>query len=139
MAIQRLRGSKLVLKIDNVDYAAEISEWKFPKEETKDAGTKTFGDVMKGSVGKATLEVTIVQSTSAEALLMKVFDNPGKDNVPFVLAPHANDTPTVDEPHWIGTLAFPKLRPAIGIKAGDDDSTTEIEFTIRTREKKTQA
>ena len=49
MAIQRLRGSKLVLKIDNTDYAAEISEWKFPKEETKDAGTKTFGDVMRGS------------------------------------------------------------------------------------------
>ena len=92
MAIQRLRGSKLVLKIDNVDYAAEISEWKFPKEEMKDVETKTFGDIMKDSVGKATLEVTIVQSTSAEALLMKVFDNPGKGNVPFVLAPHANDT-----------------------------------------------
>ena len=39
MAIQRLRGSKLILKIGIVDYAAEISEWKFPKEETKHAGS----------------------------------------------------------------------------------------------------
>ena len=70
---------------------------------------------------------------------MKVFDNPAKDNVPFVLAPHGNDTPTVDEPHWVGTLAFPKLRPSLGIKAGDDDATTELKFTIRTREKKTAA
>ena len=43
MAFARLRGSNLTLKIDNVDYMAEISEWKFPEEETKDAGTKTFG------------------------------------------------------------------------------------------------
>jgi len=47
--------------------------------------------------------------------------------------------PPVDDPPGLGPLAFPKPRPAIGIKAGDDDSTTEIEFTIRNREKKTAA
>lgn len=124
--VARLNGYALSLKLDGTEYMAEISEWKKTDSE-KDSGTVTFDN--KGGVNE-TISVTIIQSLDAAALMMQVYNNPGKRDVPFTLAPAGNEDATQNQPHITGKLNFPKLRPEMGQKAGEKDGTTEISFEV---------
>ncbi|MCI7551647.1 MAG: hypothetical protein PUK40_02130 [Actinomycetaceae bacterium] len=134
MAFNRLTGHSLIIKLDGKEYAAEVASYELYDDE-KDAGTVTFGD--PGGGVQPMLKVSFVQSLSAQSLHQTVFDNPGKRDVPFVLAPSGNETPGADNPIFTGLLNFPVLRPTISSEAQAEDSTADIEFTISTLEKKT--
>lgn len=136
MAVKRLSGKTLSITVDAKEYSAEVSEYKY-KEEKKDAGTITFADAQAGNTGQGILEITIVQSLDAASFHQVLMDNPDKRDVPFRLAPGGNAEPSAALPHFVGTLDFPKFRPELGIKAGDDDSTVEVEFKVKAWEKKT--
>ncbi|MDY5127463.1 MULTISPECIES: hypothetical protein [unclassified Actinotignum] len=126
MAATRLSGSALYLTVEGVDYASEISSWEYSEDE-KESGTVTFGD-STSAAGK--LKVVFVQSIESASLHQVIMDHPGKRNVAFVLAPAGNKTPSAEQPHWTGKVAFPKTRPTMGLAAGDVDATSEVEFTV---------
>ncbi|MDD7465985.1 MAG: hypothetical protein PUK59_07135 [Actinomycetaceae bacterium] len=134
-AISRLNGAALSLTIDGEEHMAEVSSWELSEEE-KDQGTVTFGDA---SAAQPKLKVTIIQSLAADSLCQKVYDSPGKRNVPFKLAPTGDTTPTRDNPVFDGTLHFPNLRPTLGMEAKAEDGTTDLEFILATIDKKTSA
>ena len=131
--VSRLSGAALPLTIDGSEYKAEITSWELSEEE-KDSKIVTFGDA---SAAQAKLKVGFVQSLAAESLHQKVYDNPGKRDVPFKLAPSGNTTPAANNPVFEGTLHFPKLRPTISMEAKSDGGTADIEFTIAAMTKNT--
>lgn len=134
MASKRLNGSALSLTIDSKEHMADIASYTITDEE-RDEGTRTFGDGAGG--GQAKLTVETIQSLAAESLHQIVWDNPGRTDVAFKLAPAGNKSPSTAEPHFTGTLDFPALRPELGLEAGAKDGTTQIEFTIQTIKKVT--
>lgn len=138
MARTRLTGSQLSLELDNAEYNLDISEYEY-SEEDKDSGTITFADAAGGSTSSGKLKCVFIQSLDSDSLHQVLMDNPGKTEVPFTLAPFGNDTPTTSQPHFTGTLNFPRLRPSLGIKAGEADATSEVEFKVTSWKKVTAA
>ncbi|WP_455952504.1 hypothetical protein [Arcanobacterium haemolyticum] len=128
-ARNRLSGSTLSLKINEQEYNADIAEYKY-SEEDKDSGTLTFADAAGGATGTGKLTVELIQSLDSDSLHQQVMDNPGKKDVSFVLAPFGNSKASVTQPHFTGKLSFPRLRPELGIKAGESDATTSVEFKV---------
>lgn len=125
----RLTGSTLSLKINNKEYNADIAEYEY-SEEDKDSGTLTFADAAGGATGTGKLKVVFVQSLDADSLHQQIMDSPGQRDVKFILAPYGNAAASATQPHFTGTLDFPRLRPSLGIKAGDADNTSEVEFKV---------
>lgn len=122
----RLNGSTLSLEVDGKEYNTDVSEWELSEEE-KDGGTVTFADAANGTTGQLKLSVTAIQSLDVDSLHQVVMDNPGKRNVAFKLAPAGADKAS---PYFEGKLDFPKMRPNMGLAAGDNDATTEMEFNV---------
>lgn len=127
MSVTRLTGHSLSISLDSKEYSAEVASYELYDDE-KDSGTVTFGD--PGGGVQPMLKVSLIQSLSAQSLHQTIYDNPGKRDVPFVLAPSGNTTPSADNPIFKGSLHFPLLRPTISSEAQAEDSTVEIEFTI---------
>ena len=129
VARKRITGSTLSLKIGDVEYNADVSEYNI-SEDDKDSGTLTFADAAGGKSGALKLSVTFVQSLDAQSLHQQLMDNPGRADVSFVLAPYGNAKASAEAPHFTGKIRFPRNRPDLGIKAGDEDNTSEAEFSI---------
>lgn len=121
---ERIYGAALILKIDDIDYAAEI---KVAELEFEDADTDnlTFGDAMTiGDQGKLT--ITAMQSTDTASFWRMVWANALEKNVPFALAPHGNLTPSATQPHITGTVDI-GVRPKIG---GQADPKKPYDFEV---------
>jgi len=117
----RIKGKQLSLKIGTTDYFADATAVTLENDEA-DNDTVTFADAAAGGGRKYTLKITGIQSTDEDSLWSFVWDNAGTD-VAFTYAPHANATPSVDQPHFVGTVTVgPK--PSIGGEAGTDTTFT---------------
>ena len=126
-ASTRIYGAALILKIDGKDQAADITEWEL-EHESADKENLTFAEVATGGSDKGKLKVTGIQSTDENSLWRLIWNNAGRKDLPFVIAPHGNATPEAKKPHIAGTLDI-GLRPKSGGAADPKKSYTfEHEF-----------
>lgn len=102
--VNRIRGNKLSLKIGSpaVDYMTNATSVVLSNEEAN-AAVVTFEDAAGDGGRQYFLNITAVQSTDADSLWTFIWDNTGEE-VAFTYAPHANTTPTADEPHFSGIV-----------------------------------
>lgn len=124
----RIRGKALRLEIDGVDHWADVTSVVLDNEEA-DSDTVTFYDASQGGSRTYFLTINAIQSTDEASFWSSVWDNSGTD-VPFVFAPHGNETATAAQPHFIGTCTIgPK--PAVGGEAGAQNTYTfETRFDV---------
>ncbi len=128
MGSTRIRGNKkpqLTLGTPGLDHSADVISWSIENEEA-DSDVVTFEDAAEGGGRQFFLRGSAVQSTQSASFWRYVWENSGQDEVPYTIAPHGNAAPTVDEPHFVGTLSIgPK--PTIGAEA-DTSKTSASQF-----------
>lgn len=126
--VTRIKGNKLSLEIDGTDYWAEITAYSLVPEDADD-DVVTFKDAAEGADQVEKLNITAVQSTDTASFWRIVWDNVG-ETVPFKIAPHANEIPTENQPHFTGSVKIP-ARPTLGGEAGRTNTHTfEVEFEV---------
>ncbi|MCD5345052.1 hypothetical protein [Agromyces sp. S2-1-8] len=125
----RIKGTKLALTLGTpgVDYWGDITQYLLTNEEA-DSDVTTFEDAAGGGSRDYKLTGAGVQSTDSASFWRYVWDNTGEE-VPFTLAPHGNEVPSVAQPHFTGTVKIgPK--PDIGGEAGTSAFTFEFEWDV---------
>lgn len=125
----RIYGNTLLLKLGGTDYWSDVAEYSLePKSSDKD--TLTFADAAAGATSDWVLKGKAIQSTDPASLWSKVWDESGTV-VDFILAPHGNEAPTANQPHFTGKVKIgPK--PAIGTSAGEDKGATfDFEWEVK--------
>lgn len=128
----RLTGGKLSLLIGPTadERKCDITAYDINNEE-KDQDVTTFCDVEEGDDRDFFLTVTLTQSLQSTSFWRYLWENAGTEDVAFTVAPHGNETPTSDQPHFIGTLTIPTAVPNLGGEAGkDNDFTSEVTFEL---------
>lgn len=128
MGSTRIKGNALILEIDGTEYRGDLTEYHIKNEE-KDSDVTTFEDAAQGNTRKYILEAGFVQSTASQSLWRKLWDNAGRKNVPYKIAPHGNKVATADQPHFTGTLTLP-APGELGGEAGPGEFTTSAEFEL---------
>lgn len=131
---KRIRGNKRpVLRVGapGADRSADVTSWAIENEEA-DSDVVTFEDAAEGGGRAFFLRGSAIQSTETAAFWRYIWENSGEEGVPYTIAPHGNEVPTADEPHFVGTLAIgPK--PTIGGEASTDPKSAfvfDYEFPI---------
>jgi hypothetical protein len=121
----RIKGSALKLTIGTQDYWADITSAVLENEEAG-AGVTTFADAQAGGARQFYMTLSAIQSTAVSSFWSYVWANTGAV-VSYVYAPHGNETATVSEPHFVGTVKVP-AKPSIGGEAG-----TAVEYVFEVR------
>lgn len=121
MGSTRIKGAALKLTIGTTDYWADVTAVTLNNEEAA-AGVTTFEDASLGGARQFYLEGTAIQSTASASFWNYLWENTG-EIVAYVYAPHGNDIPTADQPHFEGTVKVP-AKPAIGGEAGVNNEFT---------------
>lgn len=117
----RIKGVALFLEIDGTRYDMDVTACSITNEKA-DSDVQTFEDAAAGGARKFLLNITGVQSVATGSLWQYLWQNTG-DEVPFAYAPHGNETPSVLQPHFEGTVKVgPK--PTIGGEAGTGNTFT---------------
>lgn len=111
----RIAGKKLALEFDGTDYWLNFSRAVLDNEENED-GSVTFGDYQEGGARQYFFDLEAVQSTAPESFWRMCWEQTGEE-VPFTFAPHGNQEPTAEQPHFVGTVTIGP-RPAVGGEAG---------------------
>lgn len=129
MGSTRIRGNRLALTFGSpgVDYWADHTAVTLENEE-KDTDVLTFEDASGSGDSDRQWFFTLeaVQSTATGSFWRYLWENTG-EVVAFTYAPHGNETPTADQPHFLGTCKIgPK--PSIG---GEASRTGEFTFETR--------
>jgi YD repeat-containing protein len=119
----RIKGVALALKLGSpaVDYWCDVTAATITNDEG-DTDVITFCDAAEGNDRQYFLNLTAIQSTDADGLWRYTWDHSG-EVVGFTYAPHGNETPTVSQPHFIGTVKIGP-RPTIGGEAGQSNTYT---------------
>lgn len=123
----RIKGNALKLTFGSPgeDYWADQTSVVLENEE-KGSGVTTFEDAAAGGSRQWFFTLSAIQSTQATSFWRYLWDNEGAE-VAFTYAPHGNETPSADQPHFVGMCKVgPK--PSVG---GDADR--EGEYTFETR------
>lgn len=122
----RIKGDKLALSIDGVDYWADCTS------VTISFSLGDAPEIGRMDVGGWRMDVGAVQSTdpgSLWSLLWSLWDESAGRDVDYTYAPHGNLEATTAQPHLVGTLWLPPFNPPpLGGDAGED---TEYSFTTR--------
>lgn len=122
----RIKGKALRLTLDGEDHWADLTACRIDNEEADD-DTVTFQDAaQEGGARQWFMEITAIQSTDPTSFWSLVWDSSGT-KVPYVYAPHGNETPSPTQPHFVGVLEIGPP-PAIGGEAG---RTTTYTFETR--------
>ncbi|XCB29639.1 hypothetical protein RQN30_10710 [Arcanobacterium hippocoleae] len=129
----RLKGTKLSLKIDEVEYKGDLISYKITNEE-KDADVTTFEDMESGNTAQFILTIGMIQSTAQNSLFAKFWENTGKE-CEFILAPHGNAQASADEPHYKGLLTIPNP-PEFGGEASNSAYTSEVSCKLSAKPEK---
>lgn len=137
----RITGRLLTLDVDGSNKASEVSRCIVTSGEA-DSDFVSFADAAAGGGREYKLALTMAQDTAAGSLWSEIFDNVG-DTVPFTIAPHGNETPSTEQPHfegsavisepdgdWIGGEANPSTTAVL---------TTEVEWSLTGRPVKVTA
>ncbi len=141
MARTRLKGKGITFTYDGVEYQCDLTSVVLEKaaadEGTTDS-TTTFCDVDSGAATGDIwkMNITAVQATDyspEKALHMLIWDLAAAGGeMDFVFAPHGNTSPTVEQPHFTGTVLVPAGGyPSIGGDAGEDTWTFDYEFVVK--------
>lgn len=131
MASERIRGTGLGLVIDGVDYFADAVAVVLDHDPLEVDGSTPCS--IRGPIeiaGRWYVDVTAIQSTaptSLWSLLWAYAGTPAGHEVPFTYAPHGNEVPTPERPHFVGHLRLDSA-PALGGTAG-----TEVEYVFTKR------
>lgn len=117
MGHTRIKGDALRLTIDGVNYWADCSQV-----------TIAQGDVSTYSGDHDwTMAITAVQSTAPGSLWRLMWAGGGFAGLTdYVYAPHGNESPTDEQPHFVGQLRLPDVS-TIGGEAGED---TQYVFSV---------
>lgn len=134
MGSPRIKGNKLpvlTLGSPGAEYAADIISYSIDNEEA-DSDVITFEDAASGGSRQYYLRGSAIQSTETASFWRYVWENSGDTDVPYTIAPHGNQEPSEDQPHFTGTLTIgPK--PTLGGEASTSSSSAfqfEFEFEI---------
>lgn len=128
--VNRLKGAQLKLTVAGTNFSAEFSNYLYEEEEASD-GVTTFADAEAGGAFRGKFSGTFIQSTDAASFWSYLWDHAGQEAA-VVVMPHANTTPSADQPHLSGTVKLPGRRPTLGGDAGADEEFTadfEMFFT----------
>lgn len=134
MGSPRIKGNKkpvLTLGTPGTDQSADLISWAIENDEA-DADLVTFEDAENGGGRQFFLRGSAAQSTATTSFWRYVWENARETEVPYTLAPHGNETPTAEQPHFVGTLSIgPK--PTLSNEANTSRtaaSSFEFEFEI---------
>lgn len=120
-------GTRLLkIEIDGTEYTAQVSVAKITSAES-DADFTTFADAAAGGARDYFLEFTAVQDAASGTLWSEVFTSAG-DEVPCVLMPYGNATPTVGEPHFEFDAVI--TEPDGDFIGGEANKSTSARFTF---------
>lgn len=121
----RITGNGLLLTVDGVDYWADCSSVVI--EQDSEPTRQADGHIVLNR-GVWTMSVSAIQSTAPSSLWMLMWKHEFK-LADYTYAPHGNDEPTSEEPHFTGRLQLPSA-PQIGGEAG---RTTQFSYQIKFR------
>lgn len=94
--------------------------------DSEEDNITTFCDAEAGGARRYFFQIGAVQSTDEDSLWRYLWDHSGQETA-FTYAPHGNETPTADEPHFTGIVRIgPK--PTLG---GDASITDSFQFESR--------
>lgn len=120
----RIKGQKLGFTINGKAVWPDMSEAEL--SPSSDDSFATFGSILAGGTPMQ-LKVSGIVSTAATSLWRLLFDNVGKE-LPFIFAPNGNDTPSNDQPHYVGRVTI-KQPPSLPVKI-NDTSTFDLEMPV---------
>lgn len=100
MGSTRLKGDALSMLIDGKDYWADATSVVMDCDRLE---VPLFEGGMEIIPMGWWFDVTAVQSTGEGSFWLFLWEHQG-ETVPFAYAPHGNEVPTVDEPHFTGIL-----------------------------------
>lgn len=130
----RIRGNKLGITF-GTGPAAE-NRWcdttaATLEHEDADSDVLTFCDAAEGGKSQPFLNLTITQSLQKSSFWRYLWENAGQV-VPFTYAPQGNETPTDDEPHFVGFCQIPANKPTVGGEAaiGGGGYTSELRLDV---------
>jgi hypothetical protein len=101
----RIKANKLYFEINSTNYWADFSTVTFSSEDAS-AEVNTFYDAGLGGKRDFYFTVSGVQSTATGSLWKAMWDAAGTE-VPFVYAPHGNETPSATQPQITGVVRIP--------------------------------
>ncbi len=106
-ASTRIKAQNIKFKIAGTDYACDANSVVL---ELGDApgDVQTFCEVRVG--GEWTLTLAGITSGEDDSLYQILWANFGS-TAAFSIAPNGNTTPSIDEPHYEGTVVFDQLPP----------------------------
>lgn len=121
----RIKGNKLALIVGSGasanNFWCDATAVTLENEEAS-ADVTTFCDAADGGARTFFFNITAIQSTQTDSFWRFAWANTGQ-SVPFVYAPHGNEEPSTDEPHFTGNVIVgPK--PSIGGEAGINSTYT---------------
>lgn len=118
----RIKGKALMLELEGQDYWADLTSAVIKNEEA-DEDTVTFEDAAQaGGARKWLMELAAIQSTDPTSFWSLAWDQTGEE-VPYIYAPHGNETPTAAKPHFTGQLTIGPP-PDLGGEAGRTNTYT---------------
>lgn len=131
MSSPRIKGNKLALTIGDglnaKDYWADLSNVLLTNEDADDV--LTFQDASLGGVKQWFFEIAAVTSTATESFWRFVWENTGAE-LPFVFAPHRNEVPSQEQPHFVGVVKIPAKPPMGGEASLNGSFTFETRFDL---------
>lgn len=128
MSSTRIKGNRLGLTFGSPgeNYWADATSVVLDNEDNE-TGVTTFEDAATdGGARQSFFTISAIQSTATGSFWRYLWENTG-EVVAYTYAPHGNEDPTEDQPHFIGTCKIgPK--PSIG---GEASRTDEFTFEVR--------
>ena len=135
MSSTRIKGKGLTLTINDVDYQCDATSVVLLNEESdEDSDALTFCDISDGGAVSWFFDISAITSTDSDSFWSYLWDNAGTAGVSYLFAPHANETPTADQPHFTGTVTLP-AKPQIG---GEANSTWTFETRLEVEQEPTK-
>jgi hypothetical protein len=106
-ASTRIKATNIKFIIGATDFACDANMVELTLDDAP-GDVQTFCEVRVG--GQWALQLDGITSGEDTSLYRILWDNFGTE-VAFVIAPQGNATPTVDSPHYEGTVVFDQLPP----------------------------
>ena len=122
----RLGTRLLRVEIDGTEYTAQVSNCRIVGAEA-DSDFVTFADAAAGGKRDYTLAFTAEQNPETTSLWSLMWDEAGS-TVPVVIMPEGNDDPTVNNPHFSGSVVISE--PDGDILGGEANADPTAAFTF---------
>lgn len=118
MSIPRIKGTGLGFKVEDNgivrDFWAQATKVEMRSKAEHLTGWASTPQVFLDS--RWQFEITAIQSTDPESFWTFLYENTNR-SVPFSYAPHGNEEPSPEQPHFTGIVLIPPP-PALGGEAG---------------------